>query len=231
MVCTLQFTDQGSTKEKLTRPLRKVLAKDPVGPGETQNCQRIHVLRHARHRAKTSQCYMQAEDWRTSLPRLARSGAWLLRCGCQKRVGTSERLWGNPSSSRCRSLPSSMARHATPAACLMDFFCVRVRCVKREGLHALQVFRLSFGPKSFVVVSDAQVARHILFTNAPNYSKGVLSEILDFVMGTGEVTAWCAEVRQAYCVKTGRLIVLLHVAKPPPYPVHSCRFHHQWLPF
>ena len=54
---------------------------------------------------------------------------------------------------------------------------------------ASQVFRLSFGPKSFVVVSDAQVARHILFTNAPNYSKGVLSEILDFVMGTGEVIA------------------------------------------
>ena len=34
-ICGLQFTDQGSTKEKLTRPLRKVLAKDPVGPGET----------------------------------------------------------------------------------------------------------------------------------------------------------------------------------------------------
>ena len=39
------------------------------------------------------------------------------------------------------------------------------------------------------MVSDAKVARHILFTNAPNYSKGVLSEILDFVMGSGEVTA------------------------------------------
>ena len=29
----LQFTDQGSTKERLTRPVRKLLAKDPVGPG------------------------------------------------------------------------------------------------------------------------------------------------------------------------------------------------------
>lgn len=28
-----EFTDEGSTKEKLTRPLRKALAKDPVGPG------------------------------------------------------------------------------------------------------------------------------------------------------------------------------------------------------
>ena len=28
-----EFTDEGSTKEKLTRPLRKALAKDPLGPG------------------------------------------------------------------------------------------------------------------------------------------------------------------------------------------------------
>ena len=49
-----------------------------------------------------------------------------------------------------------------------------------------QVFRLSFGPKSFVVVSDAEVARYILMTNAGNYTKGILSEILDFVMGKGE---------------------------------------------
>ena len=51
--------------------------------------------------------------------------------------------------------------------------------------NVAQVFRLSFGPKSFVVVSDAGIARHILFTNAANYTKGVLSEILDFVMGQG----------------------------------------------
>ncbi len=50
---------------------------------------------------------------------------------------------------------------------------------------AVQVFRLSFGPKSFVVVSDAEVARHLLMSNAANYSKGILSEILDFVMGSG----------------------------------------------
>ena len=48
-----------------------------------------------------------------------------------------------------------------------------------------QVFRLTFGPKSFVVVSDAEVARYMLMTNAGNYTKGVLSEILDFVMGKG----------------------------------------------
>lgn len=51
----------------------------------------------------------------------------------------------------------------------------------------MQVFRLSFGPKSFVVVSDAEVARYMLMTNAGNYTKGVLSEILDFVMGKGRL--------------------------------------------
>lgn len=29
-----EFTDSGSTKEKLTRPVRKFLAQDPVGVGE-----------------------------------------------------------------------------------------------------------------------------------------------------------------------------------------------------
>ena len=29
-----EFTDAGSTKEKLTRPIRKALAQDPIGIGE-----------------------------------------------------------------------------------------------------------------------------------------------------------------------------------------------------
>lgn len=45
------------------------------------------------------------------------------------------------------------------------------------------VFRLSFGPKTFVIVSDPAVAKQVLVTNASRYSKGILSEILDFVMG------------------------------------------------
>jgi len=28
-----EFDDSGSTKEKITRPVRKLLAKDPLGPG------------------------------------------------------------------------------------------------------------------------------------------------------------------------------------------------------
>lgn len=51
------------------------------------------------------------------------------------------------------------------------------------------VFRLSFGPKAFAIVSDPVVAKYILKDNAKNYSKGILSEILDFVMGTGLIPA------------------------------------------
>ncbi|KAM0831941.1 hypothetical protein ACQ4PT_065215 [Festuca glaucescens] len=51
------------------------------------------------------------------------------------------------------------------------------------------VFRLNFGPKSFLIVSDPAVAKHILRDNAKAYSKGILAEILEFVMGTGLIPA------------------------------------------
>jgi beta-ring hydroxylase len=51
------------------------------------------------------------------------------------------------------------------------------------------VFRLAFGPKSFVVVSDPDLARQVLLTDAAKYTKGLLSEILDFVMGQGLIPA------------------------------------------
>lgn len=43
-----------------------------------------------------------------------------------------------------------------------------------------KIFRLSFGPKSFVVISDPGYARQILMTNAEKYSKGLLR----WVVGT-----------------------------------------------
>ncbi len=46
-----------------------------------------------------------------------------------------------------------------------------------------------------MVVSDAALARHILLTNAANYSKGLLSEILDFVMGKGAPRGRCSRAR------------------------------------
>ncbi|KAF5829169.1 cytochrome P450 [Dunaliella salina] len=52
-----------------------------------------------------------------------------------------------------------------------------------------KIFKLSFGPKNFVIISDPDYARQILTTNSAKYSKGLLSEILDFVMGKGLIPA------------------------------------------
>ncbi|KAF3790267.1 Cytochrome P450 97B2 [Nymphaea thermarum] len=51
------------------------------------------------------------------------------------------------------------------------------------------VYKLAFGPKSFVVVSDPIVARHVLKENAFSYDKGVLADILEPIMGKGLIPA------------------------------------------
>ncbi|KAL9245932.1 hypothetical protein vseg_019527 [Gypsophila vaccaria] len=51
------------------------------------------------------------------------------------------------------------------------------------------VYKLAFGPKAFVVISDPIVARHILRENAFSYDKGVLAEILEPIMGKGLIPA------------------------------------------
>lgn len=51
------------------------------------------------------------------------------------------------------------------------------------------IFRLNFGPKSFLIVSDPPIVKHILKDNSKGYSKGILAEILDFVMGKGLIPA------------------------------------------
>lgn len=45
------------------------------------------------------------------------------------------------------------------------------------------VFKLAFGPKSFIIVSDPVLAKHILKENPMSYDKGILAEILEPVMG------------------------------------------------
>ena len=62
------------------------------------------------------------------------------------------------------------------------------------GLHSYaktfgSVYKLCFGPKSFVVVSDHACARYLLRENAKNYDKGVLAEILEDIMGKGLIPA------------------------------------------
>lgn len=51
------------------------------------------------------------------------------------------------------------------------------------------IFNLSFGPKSFLVVSDPVMARHILKSSPDQYCKGMLAEILEPIMGKGLIPA------------------------------------------
>lgn len=51
------------------------------------------------------------------------------------------------------------------------------------------IFNLAFGPKSFLVVSDPVMARHILRSSPEQYCKGMLAEILEPIMGKGLIPA------------------------------------------
>ena len=51
------------------------------------------------------------------------------------------------------------------------------------------IFNLSFGPKSFLVISDPVMAKHILNSNVDDYCKGMLGEILEPIMGDGLIPA------------------------------------------
>ena len=52
------------------------------------------------------------------------------------------------------------------------------------------IFNLSFGPKSFLVISDPVMARHVLREASPDqYCKGMLAEILEPIMGQGLIPA------------------------------------------
>ena len=61
-------------------------------------------------------------------------------------------------------------------------------------------YKLCFGPKSFLVISDPMQARHILRDANVKYDKGVLAEILEPIMGKGLIPAdpetWSVRRRQ-----------------------------------
>ncbi|CAM9622696.1 unnamed protein product, partial [Laminaria digitata] len=50
-------------------------------------------------------------------------------------------------------------------------------------------YKLCFGPKSFIVISDPVMIRHILRDNAKAYDKGILADILEPIMGKGLIPA------------------------------------------
>jgi beta-ring hydroxylase len=47
----------------------------------------------------------------------------------------------------------------------------------------------SLGARDILSATDQELHPQVLFINAANYSKGILSEILDFVMGSGMIPA------------------------------------------
>lgn len=51
------------------------------------------------------------------------------------------------------------------------------------------IYKLAFGPKSFMVISDPMMVKYILKENPNNYDKGILAEILEPVMGKGLIPA------------------------------------------
>ena len=48
---------------------------------------------------------------------------------------------------------------------------------------------MCFGPKSFLVVTDPVVAKHILKDNVKGYDKGALAVVLEDIMGQGLIPA------------------------------------------
>jgi cytochrome P450 len=51
------------------------------------------------------------------------------------------------------------------------------------------VYKMCFGPKSFMVVNDPVIAKHILRDNSKNYDKGALALVLEDIMGKGLIPA------------------------------------------
>ena len=51
------------------------------------------------------------------------------------------------------------------------------------------IFNLSFGPKSFLIISDPVMARHILKSSPEQYCKGILADVLEPIMGDGLIPA------------------------------------------
>ncbi|KAJ4705064.1 Cytochrome P450 [Melia azedarach] len=61
------------------------------------------------------------------------------------------------------------------------------------------IYRLAAGPRNFVVVSDPAIAKHVLRNYGTKYAKGLVSEVSEFLFGSGFATAegslWTARRR------------------------------------
>lgn len=60
------------------------------------------------------------------------------------------------------------------------------------------IYRLAAGPRNFVVVSDPAIAKHVLRNYGTKYAKGLVSEVSQFLFGSGfaiaEGSLWMVNV-------------------------------------
>lgn len=47
------------------------------------------------------------------------------------------------------------------------------------------IYRLAAGPRNFVIVSDPQMAKHVLRAYGTKYAKGLVAEVAEFLFGSG----------------------------------------------
>ena len=209
-----EFTDAGSTKERATRPVRKLLAKDRGGPGESVQggkrgcrgvwgglCVRVeHIVSNESKRgggATRWGAVGTAAGRGTTHPLAPVVVASSTRA---RPTTTPSCLPSRPPTGRAFALWLAQLglRWRATAASRMPTATGDIREIVGQPvfvpLYRLfltygPIFRLAFGPKSFVVVSDPALAKQVLLTDAASYTKGLLSEILDFVMGTGLIPA------------------------------------------
>lgn len=189
-----EFGKSKLTKERALRPVRRALAKDPIGPGVNVLAQvllqdnitwltiRARTVVQSSHnnclyRIYNGLIHPASITDHISISMVIRRFAgrkvslWLAQLG---------RQWQREANARMPSA-SGDVREIVGQPVFVPLY--------KLFITYGPIFRLNFGPKSFVVISDPALAKQVLLTNATKYSKGLLSEILDFVMGQGLIPA------------------------------------------
>ncbi len=137
----------GSTKERLTRPLRKILAQDPIGPGvlcvpPACSCPLPACLLHLQ--CRRAACHVPLRVPAHHGLRAGRAVAlWLANLGQQWRAQAARRM--------------PVARGDIREIIGQPVFLPLYKLYQVYG----SIFKLSFGPKNFVVVSDPKIVKQV----------------------------------------------------------------------
>ncbi|BBN00552.1 carotenoid epsilon hydroxylase [Marchantia polymorpha subsp. ruderalis] len=68
------------------------------------------------------------------------------------------------------------------------------------------IYRLAAGPRNFVIVSDPQMAKHVLRAYGTKYAKGLVAEVAEFLFGSGFAIA----ENQLWTVRRRAVVPSLH---------------------